>query len=784
MSWFKQGNILTTIFALSLVVILITPAWSQFNFSADEIRALQNLGVSQQEVRDHVMSGNLAPLREKLSQAPISDQSAAMPSAPPSKAELEQMAREVVVQAENELRGKVAEFEAELDRQRKRATDELKAVADGVEGDVEDMIMGYAASTVSLIMLATFAPQVVMVCKTKPSALLYAGTGAIYLTREIANSMKFKAKALSEIEYVEVNLDTTKGLASNAQTARRAFNLQFELLERYIGFLDKAIKSIHEKAKNAKMASIGFFAASGVAAAETFAFDAGACISGEPGAPPASGWLPPRDKFEERIAKSSTLLEAFVLYDQFEREARGESSSMSLSEYEELAKLLSNVPTDYDLRPFLAHAVRALSSFVIAPVHASEEITIRRHEVSSDLRRRGANFAMDVDKVLAILIGGASVTASFFIGPYQAMLQKLASSGTARAIIFGAHGAIALAASMQFEESAKAMDERIKRLRALLEEARSMGNTGFAMIEEALNSEELKKISGQLGLDKNLSEMSLKDIEQSLKDSPLREEIEDSIPDVEIPEDILRRLQGRLMIDRVFSLFVSPVYAQDRQSVRPQLGCYDPASCRPLPVPQFRQSALTPLNSVMQDQRAYGQAVYSPQGPDLLPFEQRLLAHENRVSQYRTQIYQAINQQIQSRGGRPIRFDEQERMERRQFEEAVMRSLRAEVSPQVLASLTQRSERPRVVTQQRAQSGVPRATSLPSTYHSQTAGSISALDYNVLMGLIERLEHTIASSETLSSGEAHWPLHPKHISIFDAIHHRHRQALSPYYFVD
>lgn len=768
---------LTPVLCLSLLIssLVPRPVWALYTLTLDEARALENLGVSEAELRAHVMRGDVASLKQRLNDTPIS-----MEGASEVRENIRHRGQEFADEAEGRGRAELDELRSKLDRERSRAERELKEVSEGVRDDAENLVMGYAASTVSLIMLAVFAPQVIMACRTKPSALVYGGTAAIYLARELRNSMKFKAKALSEIEYVEVNLDTSKGIGANVETSKRAFNLQFDLMERYIGFLDRAVKSIEEKARSAKMASYGFFAASATAAVETFAFDAGACVEAATTGPSpqetTSFHSLPSSFFhsaERRIEQAQDLGQALaVYYDLEDAIKRGSSSSLSTDDYGKLAQSLNEIELNEELRSALLWAVRGLRDLVFPSAHA--EIQVRRYEVSSDLKRREANFAMDVDKVLAILVGGASFAASYFLPSYNLMLRKIVSSGAGRAVVFGAHGGIALAASKQFEESGESMKHKLGRLKNLLEEARSLGNSGFSLIEDALNYEELRKVADELGIDGRLDEASLNDIEEALKKRGLEERLEEAMPELEAGEDFLKNLTSGLS-----KLFFSEAHAQASQQSNFRLACYQAEACTAPPMPRFQHQALAPLNQVVRDYQAYGQAVYSAQERDLSPFEQRLDQQEQRINQYRQQVYQLTNQHIQRRGGSAINFAQQEARERQQFEEVVKKSLRPGLSDQVVAMVS-----PRVSpTVQRAASTSPaeqRGTSVEAT-RTSSRGEISALDYNVLMGLINRLERVIASSDSLSSGESYWPLHPVGVSLFDVIHLRHRRIFAPLY---
>lgn len=727
--------------------------------TGDEMNALSNLNVSPDNLRELYMRGDLSELKEKVESAEINSEGLAQ-----IRDDLEARGRAEIDQISVELKNR-------LQQEREKAEAKLKSVSDDIREDGEDIGIGYAASTVSLITMAIFAPQVIMACRLKPSAVVYGGTAAVYLVRELKNSMKFRSKALSEIEYVEVNLDSSKGLRQNVDTAKKALNLQFELINRYKGFVEQAVDSIDEKAKSAKMASYGFLAASAVAAAETFAFDAGACTEGA-----IKTFVPKRDQLPgllEAIDRAPTPVQAYIEFLNYEKTARGEFVSITLEEYQDLVRAFSSVEFDFK-EVFKTAAIQFSNVFI--PVAVSQEIQVKKYELSPDLKRKEAKYLMDTDKVFALLLGGSSLVASSFLPGYQAMLKKIVSSGAMRAVVFGANGGVAMMASKHFEESAASLKKKLDDLQQLLDRGQELGNQGFEFIDSVLDSEEAERLAGHLGLDRDLADHSVKDIEESLKQKA-DDEIMDQLPrDVEVNEELLKNFTSHSMRlkDWVTALLMSSAQARETPSKAAfRLRCYDAGSCPPPPFPQMNHSSFSRLNTVLRDYQSYAAQTYSAQEIDHTVIEKKIEAHDQVLNQYRSQLYKAINQQMVQKNQRPISFLELEKKEQQEILNLINKSFSGKTarlsSPPTLAN----KPAPTVEAQDRVAKAKKR----------EKSPGLSAMDYNILMGLIERLEHSMQTTGSAYAQESqhYWPLHAKDVSIFDAIHHRHRQVFSTFY---
>jgi hypothetical protein len=728
----------------------------------EELDALKNLEVSPENLRELYMRGDLGDLKEKLNSVEINDEG------------LTSLRDDIETRGREEIEAAQAELKDRLESERNKAEAKLKKVADGAMEDAEDMGIGYGASAVSLITMSIFAPQVVMACRLKPSAVVYAGTAAVYLARELKNSMKFRANALSEIEYVEVNLDSSKGISENVDTAKQAFNLQFELINRYKGFMDKAVDSIEEKSKSAKMASYGFFAASAVAAAETFGFDAGACTGGV-----TQVFSAPVEKLPvvlHAIDQSSSAAEAYVEYLHFERMGRGELSTITLDEFENLKSVFSVTP--FDFKSVFKSAALALATVAIPPVSA-QEITVKKYELSPQLKQQEAKYLMDVDKIFALVVGGSSLAASQFIPGYRSMLRKIVSSGATRAVVFGANGAVALLASKYFDEAAVSLQKKMQDLQQLLDRGQELGNQGFELIDSFLEGEDAKSLAGQLGIDRGLSDQVVKELEQDLKEKA-KDDLMDQLPqDVEVNEDLLKNFTSRTFQFRelLSQLLINSAHARVNQNLGSfRLRCYDAGSCPAPPFPVMSHASFKRLNSFLKDYQNYATLVYATDDNNLSAVEKRIEQQEQTLQQYRAQLYKAINQQMQQKKQQPLSFHQLEKKEQQEILKLVNNSFESKMP--VLSPPREKLEsKLRVAEEKNTTKPVPKAIAV----HKK--GSISALDYNVLMGLIDRLELSMTSAQNAYAHEeqSYWPLHSKETSLFDAIHHRHRQVLSPFY---
>lgn len=172
-----------------------------------------------------------------------------------------------------------------LEKKIKPTVDELKNKEDTekirLRQDAQKLAGGYLISTVSLFTASLLAPQAIIACKTKPSAVIYAASAALYLSLEMANIKILKASKLAELEVVDdLSIDQDKSLKENAKLVKSKINDQIGYLKSYKKTLDDAFKALKKKARNAKMMSAGFLAASAAAMAEQMELysGGGACV--------------------------------------------------------------------------------------------------------------------------------------------------------------------------------------------------------------------------------------------------------------------------------------------------------------------------------------------------------------------------------------------------------------------------------------------------------------------------------------------------------------------------
>ncbi len=671
-----------TVFLISALISFSLMA--QIDLTKDEVEALLKLDIDEAQLKEMIHRKDLTELKEKLSEADISDEGQVLVD------DLKDDLRD----KGNEIKDQVLEkIEDEKNRIEGKARESLKEL----EKDAEKVAGGYAASTVSLIGLAVFAPAVLKSCTTKPSALIYAGAGAVYVTKELLNSQKFKAEALSEIEYVELKLDQSRSLAENIATSKEAFNLQFDLINRYKSFVDKAIKSIDEKAKSARIAAIGFTAASAVALAETYGFDAGTCGTPVKAVPPGA------------------------------------------SNYFDL---------NWNLIPnfFLADAVGR-----------SPEITVKKYTLSEDLKKSTlAKYLSDSDKIIALLAGGGSFAAASFLPWYNDLLTKIVANGTSRAVVFAANGAVAFAASKQFADAAKSMKQKSSQLQEMLDEAKKLGNVGFEIAEDVVNKKDLLDV---LGIDPDLKDSTLKEIEGELKSLDV-EEIQENLESLELPKDLTSWFS--------LSLF-NTAHAQN-STPKMIWRCYNPEKCPAPQFPQLQHSSFARVNQWLNDYSLYSRAVYRQPG-QLEAAEKKILAGEDMILSVQNQMIQHLQEKQKKAGVKPLDFQAQVAREVKAAERVITQKAPARAKD--LGVVADSMNKKKIV--------APATTKQITKTNRPIGRGISALDFNVLTGLVQRLDHLIETAPYLRDEFSYMPLHPQDVSLFDAIQHRYRIIFSDRY---
>jgi uncharacterized protein YdhG (YjbR/CyaY superfamily) len=427
---------------------------------------------------------------------------------------------------------------------------EANKTVEEVKTEAKKIAAGYVASTISLYAATLLAPEAIMVCKTKPSAMIYAGTSAFYLLQEMMAIKILKASRLGEIEVVDnMELDKNKTVNQNLQNAKDKVSDQAQYLRNYKKTLDDYFKALKKKAQNAKIAGFGFAAASAAAAAEQMDFFtgvSGSCIVSTP-------------------------------------------------------------------NHFIDHFVKNAISFFIPSLFAEEKKGSKKVVLSEDLKNnKAADYAGDLDK-LGIVGGAATHLIAYMMGYKMTFLQNLMASGTSRAILFGANSALAFIVYKLFEDSATKVEAQLKKIDNLINAAEATMNNGVDKlmnndkIFKRLN--QLAEIAG-VKSKKPLGEMTINELEAFAKEvensgknkfnefqknklNELKAEIKENAPELKDKIEELKKDAKEIKnkIDEVkdktssFNLFHLIVGSAEANTINST--CVDKGNCNGMQLPQI-----------------------------------------------------------------------------------------------------------------------------------------------------------------------------------------------------
>ena len=360
---------------------------------------------------------------------------------------------------QNKLKDKIKKvIQDKANEEINKVKNEANKTVEEVKTEAKKIAAGYVASTISLYAATLLAPEAIMVCKTKPSALIYAGTSAFYLLQEMMAIKILKASRLGEIEVVDnVELDKNKTVNQNLQNAKEKVSDQAQYLRNYKKTLDDYFKALKKKAQNAKIAGLGFAAASAAAAAEQMDFFTGVsgiCVVQSP------------NQMIDYVAKNAM-------------------------------------------------------SFFFPISFAEEKSGSKKVVLSEDLKNnKAADYVGDLDK-LGIVGGAATHLIAYMMGYKMTFLQNLMASGTSRAILFGANSALAFIVYKLFEDSATKVEAQLKKIDDLINAAESTMNNGVdkLMNNEKLfrRLNDLAELAG-VKPKKPLSEMTINELEAFAKE--------------------------------------------------------------------------------------------------------------------------------------------------------------------------------------------------------------------------------------------------------------------------
>lgn len=478
----------------------------------------------------------------------------------------------------------------------------LQAVKETIEKEKEEikkdatkLAGGYLVSTVSLLAATLIAPQVIMVCKTKPSGVVYAGTAAVYVFQEMRNIKILKASQLAEIEIVnDLFIDKTKSVKENAKMLEAKVDQQVGYIKAYKKTLDLAVVALKKKAQNAKMVSVGFLAASATAAAEQMNWidGGGTCVVS----------ATPRKSTESKN--------------------------------------------------FFVHLFSTLFSTAIA-AEGSTKVTL-----AAQLKdNKAADWLGDLDKLG--IVGGLAINVVAYISGWKmGFLKSVMASGTSRAIVFGVQSALAFTAAKLFENAATEMGKRLDKIDSLLSSMQNIAHKGInVVVPSDADARRFQEIAAKLGVraDKLITEMSLNDASIYLKKIKSKfESLDDEGKALvnKFESDLAAKLKEKAheknetttQIPNLLDLlFVNAMAAQVQipfvvTKIR-NINCVEDKSCPSLQFPRLENSNSKPLNQYLELYERYYHGVKNNNPVIEMSAANALEKNKNLMDNYRNSLF-------------------------------------------------------------------------------------------------------------------------------------------------
>ena len=487
----------------------------------------------------------------------------------------------------------------------------LQAVKETIEKEKEEikkdatkLAAGYLVSTISLFAATLIAPQVIMVCKTKPSGVVYAGTAAVYVFQEMRNIKILKASQLAEIEIVNnLSIDKNKSAKENAKILEAKVDQQVGYIKAYKNTLDHAVVALKKKAQNAKIVSVGFLAASATAAAEQMNWidGGGACVV---------------SATQKKIIKSNN---------------------------------------------FFAQAFNTLFSTAIAG-EGSSKVTL-----AAELKdNKAADWLGDLDKLG--IVGGLAINVVAYISGWKmGFLKSVMASGTSRAIVFGVQSALAFMAAKLFENAATEMGKRLDKIDSLLNSMQNIAHKGInVVVPSDADARRFQEIASKLGVpaDKLITEMSLNDASIYLKKiksnfESLDDEGKALVNKFEL--DLATKLKEKAqeksetttrLPNLLDFLFVNAVAAQGQipfvvTKIR-NISCVENKSCPTLQFPRLENSNAKPLNQYLELYERYYHGVKVNNPVTEMGAANALEKNKNFMDSYRNSLFKKNQENAKS----------------------------------------------------------------------------------------------------------------------------------------
>lgn len=564
---------------------------------------------------------------------------------------------------------KVEEYKADIQSSYDSKVTKIKGKMDeeqkAIQANLKKLALGYVTSSVSLFAATLIGPQVWMVCKNKPSAILYAGTAAIYIAREIANFKIFKASQLAELEIVtDLTLDKNSTLKANIDEVKSKTEDQITYLKKYKKTLDNTFEAIKKKSSNAKMASAGFLAASVASLAEQLNFysGGGACIA------TANQYnikylffSNSLDKeYLKRISDAYTPQNKWANFYEWQSYRLGADHSLTPTEYQAL-KEIPELHKD-TLTPILQIALASIQNSLISTVFATEnDNNSKKVSIASSLKdNKAADWIGDLDK-LGIVGAGATYLIAYITNWQMGFLKNIISNGTARSVIFAAQGAIALTASKIFDDTADEFIKRLNLIDSILDQMGGAIKKGLdLLILSDADSKRIQEVATKLGItsDKLINQMTIREADNFIGKilDAADEQIQGKLNDVEY--DLIEKYNEKLKsasnyLDKVvenendfqslpyyksFFDFVIP----DAQAYVTNGFCINNKNCLNITILNSRSPLLQGFNQYLNYYENFSKSIFQNNAKESHLYERKMLRNKNFLIHLRENLYEQI----------------------------------------------------------------------------------------------------------------------------------------------
>lgn len=715
----------------------------EFNLSSAETSALKSLGISEEQAKNLDKAALKAKLQESLTK---------------------------------KINPKINEIKEKINHEK-----------EGIKSDATKIAAGYLASTVSLFAATLIAPQVIMVCKTKPSAIIYAGSAGLYVLQEMANIKVLKASQLAEIEVVDdLKIKNELSLKENIKEVNDKVDAQVGYLKNYKKTLDDAFSALKKKAKNAKMVSVGFLASSAAAVAEQmdwFTGVAGSCVASHEtdGRNHSKRALVFSSKFDDHygqlIDKAQSAQDKWAYYYEWEAYKFGATRSMSWDEYAQLKNNPTLTPEF--LGPILNSAMKMIQSQMLASAFASEKVTV----AASLKNNKTADWYGDLDK-LGIVGGVATNLVAYMAGWQMGFLKTIIASGTTRAITFGAQGAIAFTAGKMFDDGADGFIDRMAKIDTIIDQLDKTVKKGLdALVPSDGDAKRFQEIANKLGVPSNklITEMSLREAGhyiEKIKDngneklSDLEDKFLDSYSDKlkkkaeDFGNKIENKIETKLETSNPRSLIDWFIPSLQAAVIDPD--CLDKKQCPKLIFPKSNNQNMAGFNGYLGLYEGYYSAVVNSKPQLAEVYARKLIRNKSKVAQFRNTLFLKSNagdyleKEKQKIGQEMHTFD--------QFYKKLSPSAQAEFERQLNPS-----------------KAFIKPDSSSSARSSLAESTLSGKDQSILKALLEKLDKkTSVASKVITAPEnlekesnpedyavEYSSIHPKESELFEIIHVRY-----------